>query len=104
MVPPMAAKKWATGLYYSGVVLVFLGVPFTLLGTNLSSVLVSSVGVTLYVSGAIAAIAGIAISQCPHCGRRIDLRGPSAHCPKCGKWIPFDPFGSPEEQQPPSLP
>jgi tRNA(Ile2) C34 agmatinyltransferase TiaS len=103
VVPPMAAKKWATGLYYSGVVLVFLGVPFTVLGTHRSSVLASSVGVVLYISAALAGIVGIAISRCPHCGRRIDLRGPSAHCPKCGKWIPFDTFGSPKEQQPPSL-
>ena len=97
MVPPMGAKKWATGLYYSGLVLGLLGVPFSVLGAHLSSVLLSSLGVALYISAAIGLIVGIAISRCPHCSRRIDIRGPSAHCPRCGKWIAFETFGSAED-------
>ena len=101
MVRPMAAKKWVTGLYYFGVVLGILGVPFSLLGRHRSSVLASSLGLVLYASAAIALIVGIAISRCPHCRRRTDIRGPSAHCPRCGKWIPFDAFGPGEDEQPP---
>jgi Na+/proline symporter len=100
---PMAAKKWSTGLYYSSVLVLVVGGALLLLGRHRSSVVLSSIGVVLCVCFAIAVIVGIAMSRCPHCRRRIDLRGPSAHCPKCGKWIPFDAFGSPEEQQPPSL-
>ena len=83
----MTPRGRANVLYYSGIPLCFAGGLVLAIERGNPSTLLFVIGAML-LSGVVAlALVGIATSQCPQCRRRIDLRGPSAYCPRCGHWI-----------------
>jgi hypothetical protein len=78
----------ANANYYAGLALCTVGGITVLLGRARSSDIIFAVGVILLAGYVALAVFGLATSRCPHCRRHIDLRGSSAYCPRCGRWIP----------------
>ena len=82
----------------------YLGIPFMLLTGILGAVALTSGGFIVTVGAVVSAIVflssmavSIALNRCPHCNGFTNMVGPSAFCPQCGGWIPFD-----EDSQPPA--
>jgi hypothetical protein len=78
----------ANALYYSGLCACAAGALVFVIGQELSSTVLSAVGVLLIACFVVLAVIGLATSRCPHCHRYIDLRGVSGYCVRCGRWIP----------------
>jgi hypothetical protein len=84
----MTAKARANLYYYAAISLGFLGAVTIAIGRASSSGALTGLGVILIVSFVLLSAIGLTTNRCPHCRRYIDLRGPSAYCPRCGQWIP----------------
>jgi hypothetical protein len=74
---------------------------WVVLGGLLFGVSQESESGALAVGGATVATVGLIVTavilnswRCPHCRRRIDLRGADAFCPKCGVAIPAEDGGN----------
>ena len=86
-------KMRSNVLNYAGI-LAMLG-PIVVFGTCVDWVSIPCVVLSM-VPFVVLAVVSLSTSRCPHCRRFIDLRGSSAYCPRCGKWI-----GLYEDSQPP---
>ena len=84
----MTPKARANLYYYGGLPVCFLGAVMLAVGRAVSSDVFTGFGATLIVLWVAVSAIGLATSQCPHCRRFIDLRGRSAYCVRCGRWIP----------------
>ena len=92
----MTPKMRANVLYYAGIPAMLPPVVFLGLGIRGDSWTLTTLGVLFVIAFVVLAGASLVTSRCPHCGRFINLAGPSAFCPRCGKWN-----GLYEDSQPP---
>jgi hypothetical protein len=91
----MTPKGRANVSYYSAVALGFAGAFAFAIERATSSGAMRALGAMLILGFVALAVYNIAISRCPHCRRQIRLRGGSAHCPRCGGWIPLQEWDLP---------
>ena len=84
----MTPRGRANALYYSGIATCAAGALVLVIGQELPSTALSSVGVFLIVCCVVLFVILLATSYCPNCHRYIDLRGVSGYCVRCGRWIP----------------
>ena len=83
----MTPKGRANFRYYRSLGLCALGFLILSIGWQRSYVLVA-IGATCIAAYGVVGIVFLFTSRCPHCQRFVDLRGGSAYCPRCGRWIP----------------
>jgi Zn finger protein HypA/HybF involved in hydrogenase expression len=86
----MTPKARANRSYKAGIALAGLSAVALVIGHEASSRTATVLGAALVITSVVNAAVSLANRRCPHCSQFIDLRGPSAHCPRCGKWIPED--------------
>jgi tRNA(Ile2) C34 agmatinyltransferase TiaS len=84
----MTPRGRANALYYGGLALCAAGGLALGIERVHPSDSLFAIGAALIVGFVALAAFSLASSRCPHCRRYIDLRGRSAYCPRCGKWIP----------------
>ena len=92
----MTPKMRANLLYYAGIAAMLPPIVFLGPGIANDNGVLTAVGALSVIAFVVLAGASLAASRCPHCRRLINLAGPSAFCPRCGKWN-----GLHEDSQPP---
>jgi hypothetical protein len=82
-------KGRANAVYNVGIAVCAVGGLTLAVGRAQSNDVVFAFGAVLIAGYVALAVFGVATSRCPYCRRRIDLRGTSQYCPRCGRRIPL---------------